>query len=70
MIKNPKQVTVRVERAIRMGGEEVPAGTVLTLDYPFASELLHAQKVSRYTAPPADVPVAPEPKPAKSGKAK
>lgn len=68
MIKNPKQLTVRVERAIRMGGEEVPAGTVLTLDYPFAAELLHAQKVSRITEQPA--PVA-EPQPApKAGKTK
>lgn len=66
MIKSPKQLTVQVERAIRIGGEEVPVGSVLTLDYPFASELLHAQKVSRVSDKPAP---AAEPQPApKAGK--
>lgn len=65
-MKQPKEVNVRVERAFLMAGEPVEVGTVLNLEYRFAAELLHAQKVSRVANKPA--PVA-EPVPAaKAGK--
>lgn len=43
----PKEITVRVIRAFRMGGEEVPADTVIVLEYRFAQELIHARKAAR-----------------------
>jgi len=44
MIQQPKDLTIRVERAFLMNGEPVPVDTVLTLDYAFARELIAAKK--------------------------
>ncbi len=75
----PKELTVRVERAFRIGGEEVPVGEVIVLDYKFAVELLTANKVSKTNALPTgsakaeEAPKAdakPNPKPAPKADAK
>lgn len=70
MKQHPKELTVRITRAFAMGGEPVPADTVIVLDAPFALELIGMNKaVLTNEAPRA--PRAAEEAPAKSaGKGK
>ena len=44
MLQQPKETTVRITRPFCMGGEPVPADTVLVLETPFALELVAMNK--------------------------
>lgn len=48
----PKEISLRIVRAIRMAGEEIPVGTVVTVDRAFAVELMSGGKAVETNAPP------------------
>lgn len=48
MIKNEKDRQVKVVRAFCIGGESIPVGTVLTLEWPLACEMIVAGKAIDY----------------------
>ena len=59
MKQQPKETTVRVVRAFLMGGEPVPVDTVITLETPFANQLISSNKAVRTDEAPRE-PKAPK----------
>lgn len=70
MIKHPKEITVKVTKAFFLAGEPVPVGTVISMEYIFAAELIHSGKAIKVDPVPA-IPAKPiEPEEIKPAKGK
>ena len=57
MLKNPKELAIRVLKPFGMNGQATTAGEILTVEYAFARELIGNQKAERHE--PATEPAAP-----------